>query len=68
MNLSMSSFLGGHLNDSIDYTANQVSVPNPIWSSAENIRRTFQSEYAWMLYVLRSIILSHHCLIHVGYG
>lgn len=67
MNLSMSSFLGGHLNDSIDSTANRVSVPNPIWSSTENIRRTFQSEYAWMLDVLRSIVLGH-CPIHVGYG
>lgn len=60
MNLSISSFLsGGHLNDNIDHVAKQISVHNPIQSSAENIRKTFQSEYAWMPDVPRSIIVSH---------
>lgn len=58
---------GGHLNDNIDHIANQISVHNPIQSSAENIRKTFQSEYAWMPDVPRSNIVSHS-LIHVGYG
>lgn len=62
----MSGFFWSHLNDNIDCTENHTScVHNPVCSSAENIRRTFQPEYAWTVDIPRRIILSHS-LIHVS--